>query len=213
VALKSKRSEAPTPRDRARAARTDVYREHILEAAEQVFAESGFEAAKLQDISKRASLSMGTIYAIFPGKTELLAAILDRRGREMLELARAVVARGGKPLATLDELIAAYISYFVDHPTFLQMHLRQGTSWVLTPTDGGNDRAQIWSEIHALQAELFRRGVKDGSFVKEDPELLAKAFSALDQVVLADWVATGMKATQAQLIQRLQNFAARAFRP
>jgi len=49
------------PRDEARRARTGVYRSHILEAAEQVFAERGFAAAKLQDISRLAGLSMGTI--------------------------------------------------------------------------------------------------------------------------------------------------------
>jgi AcrR family transcriptional regulator len=66
-------------KDEARKARNDVYRQHILEAAEEVFAEKGFEAAKLQDIGTRAGLSMGTIYAIFQ-KTELFAAILEGRG-------------------------------------------------------------------------------------------------------------------------------------
>ncbi len=53
------------PQEKARQARTEVYREHILEAAEQIFAERGFENAKLQDISALAGVSMGTIYAVF----------------------------------------------------------------------------------------------------------------------------------------------------
>src|SRR6187402_190689 len=75
--------------DKARAARNDVYRQHILEAAEQVFAESGFDNAKLQDISKLAEVSMGTIYAIFASKEELFRGILDTRGADLLEVARA----------------------------------------------------------------------------------------------------------------------------
>jgi AcrR family transcriptional regulator len=176
-----------------------------------VFAERGFDAATLQEISKRVGLSMGTIYAVFPNKAELLAAILDLRGRALLALAREVVEHSDGALDTLNRLIAAYITYFVAHPTFLQMHLRQGTSWVLTPGDGGNGRAAIWSEIHTLQSEIFRRGVKDGSFVKEDPSFLAKAFSALDQVLLSEWVAGGMKASGDQLVQRLQQLVSRAF--
>jgi len=73
-------------KDEARKARNDVYRQHILEAAEEVFAEKGFDAAKLQDIGTRAGLSMGTIYAIFPGKTELFTAILEERGQEVADL-------------------------------------------------------------------------------------------------------------------------------
>ena len=63
-------------REEARRARTDVYRQHVFEAAERVFAARGFEAAKVQEISKLAGLSMGTIYSIFPGKTEIFRAVL-----------------------------------------------------------------------------------------------------------------------------------------
>ncbi len=72
--------------------RSDLYRHHILEAAEDVFAERGFEAAKLQEISAACGLSMGTIYAIFPGKEELFRALLEERGAELL---RARARRGG----------------------------------------------------------------------------------------------------------------------
>src|SRR5438128_1206027 len=121
------------PRHEARQARTDVYRQHILDAAERVFADRGFAAAKVQDISKLAGLSMGTIYAIFPSKEELLTAILDGRGRELLALAHAVAERRLSPRAALHALSEAYIGYFVAHPHFLRMHLREGTSWVLGP--------------------------------------------------------------------------------
>lgn len=204
---------APSARDRAREARTGVYREHILDAAESVFAEAGFEAAKLQDISKRAALSMGTIYAIFPGKAELLAAILERRGGELLALARAVAEEETSPAEMLNALIAAYVGYFVEHPTFLRMHLRQGGSWILTPSAEGDERARIWNDVHAAQAEIFRRGVKCGAFAKEDPSFLSKLFAALDQLVMADWVATGMKATRADLTKRLQQLVLRTLQP
>ena len=53
------------PREEARRARNELYRQHILQAAERVFSERGFENAKLQEISAQAGLSMGTIYSIF----------------------------------------------------------------------------------------------------------------------------------------------------
>jgi AcrR family transcriptional regulator len=198
-------------RDRARRARTDVYRRHILEAAERVFAESGFEAAKLQEISRGAGVSMGTIYAIFPGKEDLFRVLLEERGRELMELARAVLADGRPPRDALAALIRAYVGYFVDHPSFLRMHLRLGTSWVLGPAAGTSGQVQLWKDIHALQADLFRRGIEAGLFVAEDPAFLAKVFSAMDQVLLSDWVAAGMKATREELAERLLALVERAF--
>lgn len=203
--------EVASARDAARQARLDVYRQHILDAAERVFAERGFEAAKLQDISHQAGVSMGTIYGVFPGKNELLDAILEARGREFLALAEEVVARGDAPLETLLRLAEAYIDYFLEHRSFLMMHLREGRAWVLSPDGEARDRAAIWSTIHALQADIFRRGIEQGVFVAEDPGFLAKAFSALDQVVLADWAADGMRRDRDDLIRRLQSLVRRTF--
>ena len=199
------------PRHEARQARTDVYRQHIVAAAEAVFAERGFAAAKVQDISKLAGLSMGTIYAIFPSKDELLRAILEERGRELLHLARAVADRRVPPREALRMLSEGYIAYFAEHPNFLRMHLRDGTSWVLGPAPGTEGRVRLWKEIHDLQAGIFRRGISQGVFVNEDPGYLAKLYSAMDQVLLADWVGSGMKADQAQLSARFQNLVERVF--
>lgn len=204
-------SGPPTPREEARRARLDVYRQHVLDAAERVFAEHGFEAAKLQDISHAAGVSMGTIYGVFPGKNELLDAILDGRGREFLALAQGVVSRAEPPLETLLRLSEAYIDYFLDHRPFLMMHLREGRAWVLSPGGDARDRAATWSTIHELQAGIFRQGIEAGVFVDEDPSFLAKTFSALDQVVLADWAANGMRLDRAELIRRLQGLVGRTF--
>lgn len=198
-----------TLQDKARQARTAMYREHILEVAERVFAEHGFEAAKLQDIGREAGVSMGTIYAVFPGKEELFRAILDRRGREILAVARAAVEGDGDPRQALDRLIAAYIDFFLARPQFLRMHLRHGSSWVLGPSQGSTGQVQLWADIHALQSDLMRRGIAAGAFADEDPGFLAKLFSALDQVLLADWVAGGMRASRDELVARLRGLVGR----
>ena len=199
------------PREEARRVRTDLYRQHIFEVAEKVFADRGFENAKVQDISARAGLSMGTIYAIFPSKDDLLRAILAARGEELRQLVRDVSARHVPPRDALTNLADAYIGYFVDHPDFLRMHLRVGTAWVLSPSGGNDARVQLWQDIHKLQADIFRRGVAAGVFIDEDPSYLAKLFSAMDQVVLSDWVSSGMKANRTALVQRLQRLVDRTF--
>jgi AcrR family transcriptional regulator len=205
------RTKPRRPRDEARQARTDVYRQHILEAAEGVFAERGFEAAKLQEIGKVAGLSMGTIYAIFPGKQELYGAILAARGEELHRLAREVSARDLPPRAALDALIELYIGWFLGHPDFLRMHLRSGASWALGPVAPTEGQIAHWQDIHRLQADIFRRGIAAGEFVEEDPSYLARLFSVMDQVLLAEWVANGMKPERERLVQRLKTQVERAF--
>lgn len=208
---KPKVPSRPKVRDEARRARLDVYRQHVLAAAEAVLAEHGFDAAKLQEISQRAGLSMGTIYAVFPGKLELLEAIFELRGREILALAEGAVAAKSEPWERLLGLAAAYIDFFVAHPDFLKLHLREGRAWIMSPANGAADRAVLWRSIHELQAGIFRDGIAAGDFAAESPDFLAKVFSALDQVVLADWAAGGMQQTRDELVARIHGLLRRAF--
>src|SRR5262249_8805949 len=151
-----------------------------------------------------------TIYAIFPSKADLFRAIAEERGQELAGLVREATARDATPGDALSAPIALYIDYFLAHPHFLRIPLRPGTSSGLSPA-GTDIRVQHWLDIHALQAEVFRRGVAAGVFVDEDPGFLAKVFSAMDQVLLAEWVATGMKAARAELIERLERLVERTF--
>ncbi|WP_232828517.1 TetR/AcrR family transcriptional regulator [Kribbella monticola] len=53
-------------------------RERILAAALEVFAEKGYEAASISDVTERAGVSRGLVTYYFPGKTRLAAELLDR---------------------------------------------------------------------------------------------------------------------------------------
>jgi AcrR family transcriptional regulator len=55
-----------------------VRRDHILDAATQVFAAKGFEAATIHEIASLAGVADGTIYTYFKNKAALLLGIMDR---------------------------------------------------------------------------------------------------------------------------------------
>jgi AcrR family transcriptional regulator len=59
--------------------------ERILEAAEQIFLERGFQAASLDEIAASAPASKPTIYAHFPGKEALFAAVVARITKRMTD--------------------------------------------------------------------------------------------------------------------------------
>jgi len=54
-------------------------RERLLDAAESVFAESGYRGALVEDIAARAGLTKGALYWHFPSKLELFFALIDER--------------------------------------------------------------------------------------------------------------------------------------
>ncbi len=201
------RDRATSPRAEARAARESLYRDHILTAAEKVFADRPFEEAKVQDISAAAGLSMGSIYAIFAGKDEIYASIADRRSREILERVREAVRPEVSPLAALEALATTYVDYFCENTDFLRMNLRSGSAWALRPQREHN----VAQEIHELQTGIFERGIAEGVFVPGDPAYLAHLFTGIDQIHLAHWVQTGMETPRAELLEDFLALVRRTF--
>lgn len=57
---------------------TDERKVQIINAAEDVFAQKGFDEARMDDIAEETGLSKGTLYLYFKSKDDLIIAILDR---------------------------------------------------------------------------------------------------------------------------------------
>ena len=92
------------PRSEARKVRSAARREAILAAALDEFAASGFEAARLDDVAKRAGVAKGTIYLYFRDKESLFQELV----RTMLTpLVGTIEALGAAevPIAVFSEQI------------------------------------------------------------------------------------------------------------
>lgn len=83
--------------------RTRAQRARILKAAHQCFADSGFHAASMADISVRAGMSPGLIYRYFENKSSIIQAIVQQQ----LELARERVCANCS-LDITQKMIAEY---------------------------------------------------------------------------------------------------------
>jgi AcrR family transcriptional regulator len=192
-----------------REARREMYRTLILEAAERIFADAGFEAAKMQDVASAAGISLGTLYGIFEGKLELFTAIHEARGRELIERASSVTIPADDPLEAMLTGVRAYIEFLAARPNYLRIHLFEGDAWAL----GGRIRSEEQRKQFALGlqlfAEIYSRGLRAGMFFDEDPELMGRLMIAQHQVLLADFVERGDDANLDELIERAQTHLTR----
>ena len=87
----------------------------ILDAAEAVFAERGYEAASLREIARRAGLQQPGLYNHFASKRDLYAAVLDRGLTPMAEAMRERM-RGAQPRKALAMLPAVMTDILLEHP-------------------------------------------------------------------------------------------------
>ncbi len=57
---------------------SEVRKDQIMNAAEEVFSQKGFSDARMDDIAEETGLSKGTLYLYYKSKDDLIIAILDR---------------------------------------------------------------------------------------------------------------------------------------
>src|SRR6266699_3149166 len=93
---------AESERRHERARDAQRAREVILDAAEAVFAEHGFDGARIDAIAKASGYNSSLLFQYFGDKFGLYAEVLKRANREIIELRASMLA----PLLE-DETIAS----------------------------------------------------------------------------------------------------------
>jgi AcrR family transcriptional regulator len=86
-------------------------RERLLDAAGELFYESGIAATGVDAVLARAQVSPATLYAHFAGKDGLVAAYLERRFRHWRQIWDEVLAERTDPLDRLLSVFDAVVRY------------------------------------------------------------------------------------------------------
>jgi TetR/AcrR family transcriptional regulator, cholesterol catabolism regulator len=98
-----KRALQPGPRSRKR----DPHRQRIIDAARAHFFSHGFRSVTMDDLAEELGISKKTLYAHFPGKFDLLEAVLaDKLAGVEATLKQVTRAHPGDFPATLRGLLA-----------------------------------------------------------------------------------------------------------
>ena len=116
-----------TPSERER--NPDRTRAAILDAAEKLFAQKGFDATSLSDVGAAAGVSRGTPGYFFGSKAELYQAVLDRSFAEVREAVRAGRARALASNQPAEHILAGAVSDYFDflaaRPNFIRLIERE----------------------------------------------------------------------------------------
>jgi AcrR family transcriptional regulator len=84
----------------------------ILKAAEQVFAEKGYDAATMTEIAARSKTAIGSLYRFFPNKEVLSNALLADYVEKVLECLDRIDAEA--PGMTPRQLAEAFVAYRIE---------------------------------------------------------------------------------------------------
>jgi AcrR family transcriptional regulator len=162
----------------------------VLDAAEEVFSDSSYAAASVEEIARRAEISVGTLYNLFASKEDIYSNVISRAQQLFFENMQDRVgnARGPK------DKIHASVEYFFEHFNRYHRHFRlynqatNGFQWELKAklADEANEGQRMF--IGHL-SDVCQRGIDEGIFKSGVPaDLMAVTILGIPHSFLTYWL-------------------------
>jgi len=125
-----------------RAAQAERTRQQILETAERLFAEHGYDATSLQMIADEMGLTKAAVYYHFPAKVDIRHAILMPRVQQLGTLLDEAAAIRGRR-ARIEHLVDGFVDFFVE-----------SRQYPLTSTDPAAKREKLDEEPLSMRRRV-----------------------------------------------------------
>lgn len=157
---------APADEGRAQASRRK-----ILEAAREVFFESGFDRANLDEVARRAGIAKGTIYRYFDTKAELYVAVLLRNADQFVGRMRAAVDTDLPVEAQLRAIGRFYFEHYTHRNAYFQIFWAIDNQPLIGELPPGllGQVEDVWRRSLVILSEVIELGVERGELAACDP--------------------------------------------
>ena len=177
----------------------------IIAAAREAASEGGMAAVQIAPVAQRAGIAAGTVYRYFPGKTDLIAAVLAEISAREIGALRRAAANAPGPLSALACVIMTFAARVL-------RHRRLAFAAIAEPVDAALD--QIRLKFRKLLADEFATRIADaiasGYLPEQDATLAAIGVLGLLVEGTIGPLAPQSGARERELVQSLALTALRA---
>ena len=156
----------------------------IMETAEILFAEKGFNGTSVRDIAEKANVNLAMVSYYFGSKDKLLEALFSYRGEHLkLKLESIIEDKGYGSLEKMNRLIDHYIGKVMSQQCFSRIMVREQ---VLNHTGITAELIfQMKKRNQELITRLIHEGQKKGEFKKniDIPLMMATLIGTANNIV------------------------------
>lgn len=152
--------------------------EDILNAAEKIFIERGYNEASMEEIAKECDFTRKTLYQYFSDKENLYYAVVIRGFKKLLCYFQEEIKNGNTGFEKLKHLSLAYYKFYKDFPGVL--NLMNYVGYIKSKKENMNkyEEFSIITESVAHEvAKVIEEGKTDGS-IRTDLDTMNITLSA-----------------------------------
>ena len=154
--------------------RKEARPQELLEAALEVFAEKGFNAARVDDIAERAGVSKGTLYLYFDTKEAIFRSLVRENLQARITPLRQAVTTHEGPSSALIKLVLSTLGSAV-------VNSKLAAVPKIIIAESGNFpqlaefyRREIIDVGLGIMRSIVERGITRGEFRRLDPDHVAR---------------------------------------
>jgi AcrR family transcriptional regulator len=103
----------------------DFRRKLVLEAAEALFAEKGYDRTTVADIAARAELAKGSLYQLFESKEDVFTALIEEKLESALRAIDLALAGDESPIEKIRKVIRDKLQHFWAHRDFARIFMNE----------------------------------------------------------------------------------------
>ncbi|MHC1685062.1 MAG: TetR/AcrR family transcriptional regulator [Clostridiaceae bacterium] len=93
----------------------------ILAAAEELFAEAGYQNISMRKISDKIEYSLPTIYQFFKNKSDILLHIFIENNSKLLNVFTEISKQENNPIEKLKNMSRAYVEFALENPHYYEL--------------------------------------------------------------------------------------------
>ena len=156
-----------TRRNREKSAR----RQRILRVARQVFSRYGFRLASMEEMARRAGLSVGTLYLYFKSKEELYVSLLTESMQRFTDALEHIRLSEQPPAAKLRAVWDFFYTYYQQFPSSYRILLRLHDPDLQAAVSAAvmTDLTRLATRIFSLAAASVEAGMQQGVYRRRPP--------------------------------------------
>ena len=163
-------------------------RDKILQAALEVFAETGYHRALVDDIVRASRTSKGAVYHHFPTQEALFLALVDEFSARLAEAVAAGIAGAHGALGKVEAALTAGLETFARHRDLARILLLESVS--LGPAYQSK-RLEVHGRFAALIQAYLDDAVAEGSIPPLDTRVATFAWLGAVNEVVIQWLYSG----------------------
>lgn len=161
----TKTTGAVSLKERQRQEREDL----ILQVAEEVFMEKGYYDASMDEIAHRVGIAKSTIYTHFPGKEELVFALIQRDAQKFQQHVATLLEVPKSPRARLEALMQLILTGVINEKAQLLASMYNGVDLKKIVEEKNGCMGGLMAYLVPHICELLEAGKEAGEFKRSLP--------------------------------------------